>query len=233
MPAARRRTPVRSSNAACSRSLNSPSVVSDVSSRGLRPRSAASANLIWASRSRRASAHVRPNTSSQMPRSSGRAASDTTNPTSNGEVRTTLVNGIGRPGNVGALLDPLPPVEPRDVPPPPPTPPGAEGDGDEAGVWGTDGGETVTGRLGVGTGTGTVGEGRIEGTLAEIGSPVVGRANGVGEGNPATVRSGADWAVKTDAARAAQAAATPIAATRNSIFSTKRPRRSCTRVFIR
>jgi len=59
----------------------------------------------------------------------------------------------------------------------------------------------VTGRLGVGTGN--EGEGRIEGTLGETGSPVDGRANGVGEGNPATVSSGADWAVKIDAATAA------------------------------
>ncbi len=117
------------------------------------------------------------------------------------------------------------------MPPPSPTPPGAEVVGNDPPDRGTEGGETVTGRLGVGIGA--VGEGRIEGTLGETGSPVDGSANGVGEGNPATVRSGADWAVRTDAARAAQAAATPIAATRNSIFSTKRPRRSCTRVFIR
>jgi hypothetical protein len=78
-------------------------------------------------------------------------------------------------------------------------------------VCGTDGGETATGRLGVGNGT--VGEGRTEGTLG-----VTGRDTGVGEGNPATVRSGADWAVKTDAARAAQATAMPIAAIRNSLL---------------
>jgi hypothetical protein len=197
-------------------------VVSEPSSRGLRPRSAASASLTCPSRAFRASTHVLPNTSAQIASSSGNTASDTTSATSNGEVRTMLVNGIGSP-RTGC---PPPGPPPPDVPPaPPPLPraaPGGAGDGDaEPPTGGTEGvGERVTGRVGEGIGSdgdgsGGFAEGRIEGTLGEgrgnfgVATGRLGKAVGDGSGRPVAMERDAELALKAGAARRAHAAAAP------------------------
>ena len=188
IPAARLNVPVSSSNAALSRSLNNPSVPSETSSRGLIPSSWAIASRTCACRARLASAQVRPNTSNQIPKSSGKATNAPNSAASRGDAKVMPSNGSWIPWAGQPPPDGLPPPRPEpgpapSVPGPPGTLPGGDGvtpeDGEGLGPKDTGNEGVATGKAGVETGRDVVGTVRGLGVIS-AGGDGEGRRGGLG-----------------------------------------------------